>query len=39
MEEIIPPFSFWTDGVILTTLSCFGLVGTLMSIVVLLKPR
>ena len=35
----ISPFTFWTNGVILTTISTFGLVGTLMSIVVLLKPR
>jgi hypothetical protein len=39
MEGLISPFVFWTDGVLLTTVSSFGLVGTLMSIVVLLKPR
>ena len=37
--DLIPPFTFWTDGVLLTVVSSFGLIGTLMSVVVLLKPR
>ncbi len=32
-------FKFLVEGVILTVVSCLGLLGTLMSIYVLLKPR
>ena len=32
-------FIFIVDGLILTSVSCFGIVGTFMSIIVLVKPR
>ena len=38
-ETPVSNFLFITDGIILTIISCFGIVGTLMSIVVLVKPR
>ena len=38
-EHNIEPFVFWVDGVVLSTVSIFGVIGTLMAIVVLIKPR
>ena len=38
-EHNIEPFVFWVDGVVLSTVSVFGVIGTLMAIVVLIKPR
>ena len=38
-EHDIEPFVFWVDGVVLSTVSIFGVIGTLMAIVVLIKPR
>ena len=38
-EHRIEPFVFWVDGVVLSIVSIFGVIGTLMAIVVLIKPR
>ena len=38
-EHNIDSFVFWVDGVILSVVSIFGVIGTFMAIVVLIKPR
>ena len=38
-EHTIDSFVFWVDGVILSIVSIFGVIGTFMAIVVLIKPR
>ena len=37
--DYVDPYVYYFDGVALTAVSTLGLIGTLMSIVVLLKPR
>lgn len=38
-SKMIDNFMFLVDGIILTAVSAFGIVGTLMSIFVLVRPR
>jgi hypothetical protein len=39
MEMTPDPLLFYVEGIVLTSVATFGLVGTLMSIYVLVQPR
>ena len=39
LSTLVDSYEFWIDGVVLTTVSLFGIIGTLMSIRVLITPQ